>query len=122
MENIRKRGERATIPKVRAAVAGIKLHGGEVASMRRHLLRAVVRNLGNLYPDDDAGNPLTQSALASLLNISVSDIKNAKRRPFTKLPRTETSESVLLELAEILHPDDAKLDWNNVNREVFGVC
>ncbi len=122
MENIRKRGERATIPKVRAAVAGVKLQGGEMASMRRHLLRAVVRNLGNLYPIDEAGYPLTQGALARLLNISVSDIKNAKRRPFIKLPRTEMSEAVLRELAEILHPDDAKLDWNMVNREVFGVC
>ncbi|MEO9684083.1 MAG: hypothetical protein ABJF86_12195 [Tateyamaria sp.] len=122
MENIRKRGERATIPKVRAAVAGIKLQGGEVASMRRHLLRAVVRNLGNLYPVDEDGNPLTQRALARLMDVTVSDIKNAKRRPFTKLPRTELSESILFELVETLHSDDGKLDWKVIEREVFGPC
>lgn len=50
MENIRKRGERASLSKVRTAMSGVNLHGGEESSAERQMLRAIMQDLTGIYP------------------------------------------------------------------------
>ncbi|WP_417249288.1 hypothetical protein [Celeribacter sp.] len=118
MEHIRKRNERATLSKVRTSVAGIKQHGGEREALKRQLLRAVVQDIGGVYPRVDDGK-VTQRELADLLGVSTMDIKNAKRRSFVKLPRTELAQDVFEEIADALYADPPCGDWAAFETGVF---
>lgn len=70
MENIRKRGERASLSKVRTAMSGVNLHGGEESSAERQMLRAIMQDLTGIYPRDELGLPISQRALATRLGVS----------------------------------------------------
>lgn len=120
MESIRKSGERATISKVRMSMSGIKLQGGEVEALKRQLLRAVAQDVGGLFPRDLDGNRLTQKSLADRLGVTIMDIKNAKRRSFSKLPHTSVAEEVVQEVLEALYPGGQHVDREKIDREIFG--
>ncbi|MFG6511037.1 MULTISPECIES: hypothetical protein [unclassified Sulfitobacter] len=119
MENIRKRGERATLSKVKTAQAGIKMQGGEKAAVKRQLLRAIVQNLSGVYPRDDEGKPVTQKKLAERLGVTVMDVKNAKHRTFTKLPHTDIALSVFAKTLGDLYPGVDTGDFADFERAVF---
>lgn len=94
---------RATLGRVLLARAGIRVRGDEEATLRRMFLYAVVQNIASLHPITPEGKPITQAELARRAKVRVTDIKNAKRRTFIPVPRTEIALHVLLELLQDTH-------------------
>lgn len=94
---------RATIERVRMARSGIRIRGGEEETLRRMFLYAIAQDVAGLFPGDESGAPITQSELARRTGVSVTDIKNARRRSFRQPPRSEIAMHVLLELLQDAH-------------------
>lgn len=94
---------RASIERVRLARAGVRIRGTEEDALRRMFLYAIVQDLAGLYPRNAKGDKITQAELAKRAGVSVSDIKNARRREFVKPPRSDIAMHVLLDILHDTH-------------------
>lgn len=94
-QSIRKKGQRATREAVKLNLEGIKLHGGTEATIRRMLLRAVIKHVGGWSPGKMQYHEISQK-----LGVSVQDLKNAKIREYKPqtLPRGEMFERLAAEI------------------------
>ena len=94
---------RATIDRVLLARAGLRIRGSEEETLRRMFIYAIAQDLTGLYPRDSTGSKITQSKLAELAGVSITDIKNARRRSYVPPPHSELARVVLLELLHEVH-------------------
>lgn len=101
--------KRATIDRVLISRAGIRIRGSEEESLRRMFLYAITQDIAGLYPRDNTGRKITQSALADRAGISVTDIKNAKRRSYIPPPKSEIALQVLQDLLRDTHHKDIEI-------------
>ncbi len=98
-QKIRKKGQRATREAVKLNLAGIKLHGGSEAAIRRMLLRAVIKHVGGW-----SAGKMKYQEIADRLGVSVQDLKNNKNREYRPqtLPRGEMFERLATEICQKL--------------------
>jgi len=92
-DGARRQGIRATETRVALSVASVQLRGGEVATVRRQLLRALLQDVGGSRPEG-----LTDREVAERLGLNATDAKNAKRRAFKPLPDTPAIRKIMDEL------------------------
>lgn len=96
---IRKKGQRATREAVKLNIAGVKLHGGSEATIRRVLLRAIIKQVGGW-----SVGKMKYQEIADRLGVTVQDLKNAKYREYRPqtLPRGEMFERIASEICQKL--------------------
>ena len=95
--------KRATIDRVLLARAGLRVRGTEEETLRRMFLYAIAQNILELYPRNGEGYMITQLELAGRAGVSITDIKNARRRKFIPPPRSEIALHVLQDLFRDTH-------------------
>jgi hypothetical protein len=98
---------RATIERVRLSRSGIRVRGSEEETLRRMFLYAVAQDIAGLYPRHVEGKKITQAALAKRAGVSVTDIKNARRRAFIPPPRSEIAMPYEARMAALFASMDA---------------
>jgi hypothetical protein len=98
-DTVRRSGRRATSEAVALAIAGVRLHGGTEAAIRRQVLRAIAHNHGGWRP-----KKMRDVDIAEALGISPNDLKNAKKRKFLAktLPAGRLYEKVIKDIAKKL--------------------
>lgn len=97
-KSIRMTGKRADRTSVKLRAAGVKVQGGSRETIRRMLLRAIVRRDGGwVYPYD-----WSYRVLANRLGVKEQDIKNAAHREYRPqtLPRGPVFEAVARDLCD----------------------